>query len=69
VVSAGYPLAYVRGGSHLVVVNPRAERAGVEVPGAAGAAVLFGRGVTIEGNDVTVDGSGYAVLALAGRAS
>ena len=69
VVCAGYPLAYVRGGSHLVVVNPRAERAGVEVSGAAGAAVLFGRGVTIEGNDVTVDGFGYAVLALAGRAS
>ena len=34
-----------------------------------GATVLFGRGVTIEGNDVTVDGFGYAVLALAGRAS
>jgi hypothetical protein len=31
--------------------------------------VLFGQGVTIEGNDVTVDGFGYAVLALAGRAS
>ena len=69
VVHAGYPFAYVRGGSHLVVVNPRAERAGVEVSDAEGATVLFGRGVTIEGNDVTVDGFGYAVLALAGRAS
>jgi glycosidase len=69
VVCAGYPLAYVRGGSHLVVVNPRAEQAGVEVPDAKGATVLFGLGVTIEGNDVTVDGFGYAVLALAGRAS
>ena len=68
-VCAGYPLAYVRGGTHLVVVNPRAEQAGVEVPDAKGATVLFGLGVTIEGNDVTVDGFGYAVLALAGRAS
>ena len=52
-------------GSHLVVVNPREERASVEVSGAKGATVLFGQGVTIEGNDVTVDGFGYAVLALA----
>jgi maltose alpha-D-glucosyltransferase/alpha-amylase len=65
VVCAGYPFAYVRGGTHLVVVNPRKETASVEFAGAAGATALLARGVTIEGIRVTVDGFGFAVLALA----
>jgi maltose alpha-D-glucosyltransferase/alpha-amylase len=65
VVCAGYPLAYVRGGTHLVVVNPRKETASVKFAGAAGATALLARGVTIEGIRVTVDGFGFGVLALA----
>jgi maltose alpha-D-glucosyltransferase/alpha-amylase len=65
VVCPDYPFAYVRGGTHLVVVNPRKETASVKFAGAAGATALLARGVTIEGIRVTVDGFGFGVLALA----
>ena len=65
VLSAGYPFAYLRDGSHLVVVNPRREAATATVAGACGATTLFADGITIEGNTVIVDGFGYGVLALA----
>ena len=64
VVCADYPFTYVRGGSHLVVVNPRRERASVTVPGAADSRELLTQGVTIAGDTVTVDGFGYGVFAL-----
>jgi len=64
VLHAGYPFTYRRGDSHLVVVNPRREPAVVELAEAAGAQVLLGSGVVIDGQRVQVDGFGHAVLAL-----
>ena len=64
VVCADYPLAYVRGGSHLVVVNPRQAQATVTVAGVACASTVLAEGVTITGDTVTVDGFGYGVLGL-----
>jgi glycosidase len=66
VLVADYPFSYVRGGSHLVVVNPRRE------PAAAVAAELDGRvveridgsGVDIDGTRISADGFGWAVFAL-----
>ena len=63
VLHAGYPFAYVRAGSHLVVVNPRRQAASVEVPGFADAMMLLGEGVRVDGSTVTVDGFGFGVWA------
>ncbi len=64
VVCPGYPFAYVRGGSHLVVVNPRKAQATVTVGGAARARALLAAGIAITGDTVTVDGFGYGVFSL-----
>ncbi|MFI7541884.1 alpha-amylase family glycosyl hydrolase [Actinoplanes sp. NPDC049599] len=64
VVHEGYPFAYVRGESHLVVVNPRREPAMLTAPEATGATPLWGSGVTATPGGLTVSGFGYGVLAL-----
>jgi len=64
-VHAGYPLAYVRSGTHLVVVNPRREPTVLDVPEARGAALVHGRGVVVGEGGVRLDGFGHAVLAIA----
>jgi maltose alpha-D-glucosyltransferase/alpha-amylase len=69
VLSAGYPFAYLRDGSHLVVVNPRREAATATVAGACGARALLAEGVDLDGDrlaedTVTVAGFGYAVFAM-----
>jgi len=64
VVCAEYPFAYIRGGSHLVVVNPREAQATVTVAGAAESRELLAEGVAVDGDTITVDGFGYGVLAL-----
>lgn len=61
VVHAGYPLAYVRGGTHLVVVNPRREAASVDIDRVTGARLLLGEGAAVEGSRVTVEGFGFGV--------
>ena len=63
------PFAYVRGDSHLVVVNPRRDAATVTVAGAAGARSLLAEGVALDGerlsgDAVTVAGFGYRMFAL-----
>ena len=68
-VNDGYPFAYIRGGSHLVVVNPRRESASLTDGRLRGATVLLGSGVEadddrVDGETLTVDGFGYAILAL-----
>ncbi len=64
VVHSSYPFAYVRGESHLVVVNPRREPATLSTPLAIGATELLGHGVRLTDDVVTVDGFGYGVFAL-----
>ncbi|WP_336921798.1 alpha-amylase family glycosyl hydrolase [Aquipuribacter sp. SD81] len=64
VVADGYPFAWVRGDSHLVVVNPRREAGSAEVAEAAGAGLLWGQGVSVDGARLAVDGFGYGVLRL-----
>jgi glycosidase len=66
VVHEGYPFAYVRGESHLVVVNPRREAATLSAPEAAGATPIWASGVTTAPGGLTVSGFGYGVLALDG---
>jgi hypothetical protein len=59
----------VRGGTHLVVVNPRREPASVEVPELAGRAVerLDGSGVEAGDGRVSADGYGWSVFTLTPR--
>ncbi|MEI2776305.1 MAG: alpha-amylase family glycosyl hydrolase [Tetrasphaera sp.] len=63
VVHEGYPFAWLRGESHLVVVNPRRQPASLTVPEARGMRVLWGSGVTVTDASLEVDGFGYGVLA------
>jgi len=65
VLNAGYPFGYLRGGSHLVVVNPRREPASMSVAGLGGLAPLIEQGVRHHGDTLTVEGFGYGILALA----
>lgn len=64
VVHDGYPFAYVRGETHLVVVNPRQAAAELDVPEAAGAALLWGSGVRPSDAGLVIDGFGYGILTL-----
>lgn len=64
VVHEGYPFAWVRGESHLVVVNPRREAARLDCAEANGARSLWGSGVEVSGGRLDVAGFGYGVLAL-----
>ncbi len=61
VLNRGYPFAYLRGGTHLVIVNPRQEPASVALDRMAGARLLLGEGAAIDGSVVTVAGFGFGV--------
>jgi glycosidase len=70
VLATGYPLAYLRGGTLAVVLNPG--RVGVRLPldGAAGARPVLAKSCNVKAGDggpdvVHLDGYGYAVLDLA----
>lgn len=77
VLGTGYPFVYIRGGSHLVVVNPRREPARLDLAGlrvgdgsqvGGGPRVGDGlevSGVTVREGSVLADGFGYGVFALA----
>jgi maltose alpha-D-glucosyltransferase/alpha-amylase len=66
VLSDGYPFAYVRGGTHLVVVNPRAKAASLDVAGLAEARLLAGHGgVAIGTHAIDVEPFSYGVFELA----
>ncbi len=58
----GYPFAYLRDETHLVVVNPRREPAVLTADEVSAGRPRFSSGVSIDGDAVTVDGFGYAVL-------
>ena len=66
VLVADYPFTYLRGGSHLVVVNPRREPASAEVGDLAGRTVerLDGSGVEVDGGRISAAGFGWGVYAL-----
>ncbi|PPF32465.1 MULTISPECIES: hypothetical protein [unclassified Rathayibacter] len=66
ILAAGYPLAYLRGGTHLVVINPRREAASVDLSIAASAVLLTGEGVTLSRNTASVKGFGHGVFELIG---
>ena len=65
-LSAGYPLVYLRNETHLVVVNPlrRAAQVAVELPEGATARHLFGNGVRLDGGVVNAGGFGCGVFEL-----
>jgi maltose alpha-D-glucosyltransferase/alpha-amylase len=69
VLHSGYPMVFLRGDSHLVVVNPRREPARAVVAGAVGARLATARaleaqGVKMAGAEIAVDEYGYGVFAL-----
>ncbi|PTT70575.1 alpha-amylase family glycosyl hydrolase [Arthrobacter sp. HMWF013] len=68
-LSTGYPLVYVRNGTHLVVVNPlrRAAQVDIALPGGSAARHLMGEGVRIDGGTVHAEGFGCGVFELPGQ--
>jgi glycosidase len=62
VLNVGYPFVYVRGGDHLVVVNPRREPARATIPKLGGARPVMERGVTVEGGEIVATGFSYGVF-------
>jgi maltose alpha-D-glucosyltransferase/alpha-amylase len=65
VLHAGYPLVYERGGTHLVVINPRREPASFTLPFAPGGfGELTGRGVSVRGGEVVAEGFGYGIFTM-----
>ncbi|WP_371495842.1 alpha-amylase family glycosyl hydrolase [Kitasatospora sp. NBC_00374] len=64
VLHAGYPLAYLRGGRFLVVVNPRREPAALTLPDLTPRQALVVRGVRVDGTEIRADGFSYGVFEL-----
>ncbi|HTJ72934.1 MAG TPA: alpha-amylase family glycosyl hydrolase [Actinospica sp.] len=66
VLHDGYPLAYIRGGRFLVVVNPSGRRVELAIDGrwdpAAATPCVRGRGVEISGTSVTADPFAFGVF-------
>ncbi|MGE7438903.1 alpha-amylase family glycosyl hydrolase [Kitasatospora sp. NPDC001175] len=68
VLHTGYPFVHLRGGTHLVVVNPRREPAYFAHPGLEGARALEVRGVIATADGVSAEGFGYGIFELSGPA-
>ncbi|MCW2538805.1 MAG: oligo,6-glucosidase [Frankiales bacterium] len=64
VLSAGYPFAYLRGESHLVVVNPRREHASIELSDISSGHALLAQGVRVAGGRIDADAFGYGIFEL-----
>ena len=65
VLSDGYPFVYLRGGSHLVVINGRRDEACADVGTLArDARPLAVHGVGIDGGKITAAGFSYGIFAL-----
>ena len=65
VLNVGYPFVYVRGGTHLVVINPRREPARFDLPsGTNPARTLTAHGVTADNGQVHAAGFSYGVFTL-----
>ena len=64
VLHAGYPLVYLRGGSHLVVINPGRAAASLELPWAERPVQpVVVSGVSVGGGVLRADGFGYGIFA------
>jgi maltose alpha-D-glucosyltransferase/alpha-amylase len=59
-----YPLVYVRGGTHLVVVNPRREPAELPAPELPDAAPVVVRDVTATDQRIRAEGFSYGIFRL-----
>jgi maltose alpha-D-glucosyltransferase/alpha-amylase len=64
VLNGGYPFVYMRGDSHLVVVNPRHDEAEFDSSDALPVKALLSHGVTIDGARIAVHGFGYGIFEL-----
>lgn len=67
VLNAGYPLVYTRGGTHLVVINPRLEAASFDLRWARPAGPLgplAADGVSVDGAHVRAAGFSYGIFEL-----
>jgi glycosidase len=66
VLNDGYPLAYLRGGRFLVVVNPagRTERVAHSRPELGTARAIVGTGVTVSADEVTAAPFGYMIFVI-----
>jgi maltose alpha-D-glucosyltransferase/alpha-amylase len=62
VVNSTYPFAYIRGESHLVVVNPRRAAASFDVDELEIVETLVNSGVDVRDGVVTAAGFGYAIF-------
>jgi maltose alpha-D-glucosyltransferase/alpha-amylase len=64
VLNAGYPFVYLRGDSHLVVVNPSRTAVSIELAELPDAEGLLAHGVEVHGGRVTAAGFGYGIFEL-----
>jgi len=64
VINADYPLAYLRGESHLVVINPTQDSMALTVPEALGARLLLGRGAGLHDDVVALEPFAFEILEL-----
>jgi glycosidase len=67
VLHEGYPFAYLRGETHLVVVNPRRDPAALSTGELSGAAPLLASGISVVGDTLTAEGFAYGIFALPGH--
>lgn len=66
VLHAGYPFAYLRDETHLVVVNPGREQTTLVSDEISGAECVISDGVSIAGDTVTIERFGYGIFTLPG---
>ncbi|WP_432065881.1 alpha-amylase family glycosyl hydrolase [Streptomyces sp. C10-9-1] len=64
VLASGYPFAYIRGERYLVVVNPRREPAGSDLPGMAAVRPVLVEGVRVGAGRAAAEGHGFGVFEL-----
>lgn len=62
VLNADYPLAWLRGDDHLVIVNPRLEPGCVPTDEVKGMHLLLGSGCRLSEEGIEVDGFGYGIF-------
>jgi glycosidase len=63
VLHSGYPLVYLRGGSHLVVINPGRESVSCDFPAVSPSPVVVS-GVTVADGVARAEGFGYGVFSV-----